>query len=145
MTKEEYLAQYRWLREKLKGEKWMRESMFPGTAEAGQQPGDLGPETSQMAEQLKAKMDAKIRLCYDQLAHLKAEIDDILDSLEPREKELIMFRYLLGWKWNDIAERIHVSRASVFRMHKEILSRLTLPEHPTDAREILAQNGEKRE
>ena len=145
MTLEMYLSQYRclksWLASDRESLKALRAAMGDVRApDMVRNPVQVSPDsdaafvrTLEILERLEEKINREEQL----LCRLNAEILQMIQSLEPQEYQLILQRYLLGLKWEDIMARLYVSRATVFRWHKEILSKLSLPDSPLDIRKEL--------
>ncbi len=56
---------------------------------------------------------------------IQLQIERMIASLPPDERCLMRDRYILGLKWERIAERRHYSERHVKRLHRNILCKLT--------------------
>ena len=54
----------------------------------------------------------------------KVAIKEILNSLEPREKQIIIFRYFKDMTQSQIAEILGISQVQVSRIEKKVLERM---------------------
>ena len=71
-------------------------------------------------EELEEKYNT---LLTDLLAKQRA-IEDIIETLEPREKELIRYRYIDGLPWHEIEIKCSYAQRTVFRIHEKVLEKL---------------------
>lgn len=62
----------------------------------------------------------------------KVMIDDILESLKPREREVILLRYFRGKTQSEIARMIGVSQVQVSRIEKKAIERIRDENKNTD-------------
>ena len=93
---------------------------------------------ARIMDQLEA-LEEKIHWEEELLLRLKAEMLDLIAPLEEDKYSLMMLRYFQGKKWEEIMDILHLSRATVFRFHKEALSGLSLPKNYTNINEETAQ------
>ena len=71
---------------------------------------------------LKTNRDNTINSLLD--AYKKAEkIESFIETLNPREKELIRLKYQSGLFWSEVANAMGYSESHVKRLHKNIFDR----------------------
>ncbi|MBR0514761.1 MAG: hypothetical protein IJK06_11010 [Clostridia bacterium] len=147
MTAESYFSQYRclqsWLESDRQTLKALRASI--GDVHAPEihtdrvqvSPCGSAPyiRTLEILEHLEHKVDLEQQL----LDKLKAQMVTLASSLDPQEQQLLILRYIACQKWEAIIDSLFASRATVFRWHKEIMARITLPEDAIDIRKELSQ------
>lgn len=61
-----------------------------------------------------------------ELAERQTVIEDLIEELEPTERDLIRYRYIDGLRWEAVALRIAYSTPQTFRIHKQALRKLDL-------------------
>lgn len=67
---------------------------------------------------LEKELDARI----DAYALLVLEIEGVIDGVaDPQYRDVLRYRYLNGWNWQRIAERMSFSQDWVWRLHKRAL------------------------
>lgn len=94
-------------------------------------PSSPSPDSDQMA----ALVDRHLRLqeLYTakiaELTEQQLEVEGIIDSLEPREREIFRLRYIRGMQWEDICVRTNYSWRQIYRAHSEALKKLERIKH----------------
>ena len=64
-----------------------------------------------------------------ELTSLKAQIHDVICTvLNLLERETLRYRYIDGKSWQDIANEFNVSKATVYRWHRNALQHAVLPQ-----------------
>ena len=152
MTVEEYLSQYGELKSRFNFDKAFFLSLKAALTDADApeiiddpvqtSPSKDAPYTRDL-EKLYYLRD-KIKLERDLLIRLKAEILELVKPLNPKECTLITMRYIRGAKWDSIIETMKAKRASVFRLHQDLLRRLVLPENAVNIKEELERFDEQQ-
>lgn len=55
-------------------------------------------------------------------SEIRAQIQDCLDSMtDETEKDVLYYRYILGWSWCKIADKIYHDERYTYRIHKRAL------------------------
>ena len=79
------------------------------------------PRTSKALEQLQRELDSRIQT----LAVRTMEAERHIDALENEgQRDVLRYRYLNGWDWRSIAQRMHYSQDWVKHMHTRALEAL---------------------
>ena len=74
---------------------------------------------------LERELDARI----GEYAELVRRIERTIDAVEDeRYRDVLKYRYLNGWSWKKIAERMHFSQDWVWRLHARALKAVRPPE-----------------
>ena len=74
---------------------------------------------------LEKELDARI----DAYAALVREIEGAIDAVEDAQyRDLLRYRYLNGWGWQKIADRMRFSQDWVWRLHARALRQVRVPE-----------------
>ena len=77
------------------------------------------------------EMQGRINREIDLLVDLKNQIEGVIKQLEREEYQMMMiYRYLEGKSFSEIADLLSVSRGSIKRWHKMALAELKMPENP---------------
>ena len=147
MNIQEYLSQYRRLREMIKYDTGTLKVLRLSTANTPAPKIESDPvQTSPSGQAPYVRimeriewLEEKVSLEEQLLNRLRDEIMQMTDILDSREAYLISLRYILCNKWNTAISNLHTSRATAFRWHDEILAKLQLPEHPINIDEELAK------
>jgi DNA-directed RNA polymerase specialized sigma subunit len=72
-------------------------------------------------EELEKKLDV-----------LKAEVIGVIETLENEDyKNVLALRYISGFTWTDICEKLYISRATVHRWHDKAVEILVIPKIET--------------
>lgn len=67
-------------------------------------------------------MESELKADIDRLIHLKREIKLAIDTVENvTYRQLLELRYLCGWSWRRIAEKMHYERTRIWELHREAL------------------------
>jgi DNA-directed RNA polymerase specialized sigma24 family protein len=74
------------------------------------------------------ELEQRYRAQLDKLAAVQAEIEDIIEGLEPTERRLARFRYIDGLTWEDVCEKMNYSWRQTHRIHSRALARLVAAE-----------------
>ena len=73
---------------------------------------------------LKQELDARI----ERYAELVREIEGVIDAVEDAQyRDVLRYRYLNGWTWKRIAERMHFSQDWVWRLHARAMQQVKVP------------------
>ena len=78
---------------------------------------------AQMAA-LERELDARIGAYAELVRQIEATIDAVGDA---QYRDVLKYRYLNGWSWQKIAERMHFSQDWVWRLHARALKALRMP------------------
>ena len=72
------------------------------------------------AEELRGRY----RRCIEELTAAQLEVEKLIETLEPREREIFRLRYIDGAKWEDICVIMSYSWRQVHRTHSAALQKL---------------------
>lgn len=72
------------------------------------------------AEELRGRY----RRCIEELTAAQLEVEKLIETLEPREREIFRLRYIDGAKWEDICVIMSYSWRQVHRAHSAALQKL---------------------
>ena len=73
----------------------------------------------------KIEVEEAIKRKQDRIEIAKVEIMNLVSELENYDYQLILiYRYVNLYGWDEIASNLHISRASMFRYHKQALNEL---------------------
>jgi hypothetical protein len=62
-----------------------------------------------------------------QLPLIKCEIISLIDELEDKEYKMILIHRYIDWlSWNEIQDKLYISRATANRWHNQALAELTM-------------------
>lgn len=93
-------------------------------------PAPGGGESGSPIERPMDKVDElgrKITQAIDELADIRAEIEDVLGQLEDDTlRKLMEYRYIDGMTWEQIAEKMHYSWRHTCRLHGEALAKINM-------------------
>lgn len=82
------------------------------------------PGRSKVASNMDKYIDIEREIAkdVDRLRHKIAITMELIEGTEtPEQKELLELRYLCGYKWEDVARRMHFDRRQSQRIHKRAL------------------------
>ena len=79
------------------------------------------------AEELRGQY----RRCIEELTAAQLEVERLIETLEPREREIFRLRYIDGTKWEDICVIMSYSWRQVHRAHSAALQKLEDAEKET--------------
>lgn len=74
---------------------------------------------------LERELDGKIAAYADLVREIEAAIDAVGDA---QYRDLLKYRYLNGWPWQKVAERMKFSKDWVWHMHRKALRAVRVPE-----------------
>lgn len=81
------------------------------------------------AVEKKTDFEARILKTLDELNARKNQIVLLINEYtEGIENRILTLRYILGWRWEDIAKELHFSKPHVFHMLNNALDKIVLPE-----------------
>lgn len=81
------------------------------------------------AVEKKTDFEARILKTLDELNARKNQIVLLINEYtEGIENRILTLRYILGWRWEDVAEELHFSKPHVFHMLNNALDKIVLPE-----------------
>ena len=75
------------------------------------------------------KLREKYQFTLDELCDRQLQIEELIENLEPLEKELIRYRYIDGMKWKDVFDKLGYSQKQTFRIHNKIIEKLEKMTH----------------
>lgn len=127
-----YLSRYRRLNARIdrlleeKSRWWER--AFKITPTLSQAPGGGGSGSPIERPMDKVdELERKITQAIDELADIRAEIEDVLGQLEDDTlRELMEYRYIDGLTWEQVAEKMHYSWRHTCRLHGEALAKINM-------------------
>lgn len=73
----------------------------------------------------------KYREKCTQLIDAQAEIETMIDNLEPTERRLVRYRYLDGMTWEEVCVAMNYSWRQTHRIHSRLIGRLAGGGHET--------------
>lgn len=75
------------------------------------------------------KLEQDLRSQIDERALIRLEISAAIQSL-PSESErvLLRYRYIMGYRWESIADKMHISWRTTHRLHGEALKHFVIPD-----------------
>lgn len=74
------------------------------------------------------ELEQRYREQLDKLAAGQAEIEDMIEGLEPTERRLARFRYIDGLAWETVCEKMNYSWRQTHRIHSGMLDKLVAAE-----------------
>ena len=74
---------------------------------------------------LERELDERIVAYAEQVRAVEAVIDAVGDA---QYRDLLKYRYLNGWPWKKIAERMRFSKDWVWHLHQKALRAVRVPE-----------------
>lgn len=92
------------------------------TGTPGSTPGDPDRLTGLVAQ--AEELRGRYRRCIEELTAAQLEVERLIETLAPREREIFRLRYIEGAKWEDICVRLSYSWRQVHRAHSAALQRL---------------------
>lgn len=76
----------------------------------------------------KCDLEQEVRALEERLVNLKAEIMLCIESISNEDyKSVLMLHYIENIGWREIAERLYVSEATIFRWHRQGLNEIVVP------------------
>lgn len=70
----------------------------------------------------KIDAEAELKELEEKAAKAKTDIEEVISNLENEDyKRLLIYRYIDWLTWDEIGERMYMSRSTVKRWHKEAL------------------------
>lgn len=94
-------------------------------------------ETSRLAATVASMVDKYDKLQREaeslmlELARVEAAIEDMPNN---RQRELLRLRYLCGWKWERIAQKMQLEVRWVYELHGRALQSIRVPEDVNENR-----------
>ena len=82
-----------------------------------------GSRTERLVER-KAALETRYRAKQTELLRQQADIETAIETLEPVERQLLRYRYLLGLTWEEVSDTMHYSWRQVHNIHARALERL---------------------
>lgn len=79
----------------------------------------------------RAELIDKYREKRTQLIDAQAEIENMIDNLEPTERQLARYRYLDGMTWEKVCVAMNYSWRQTHRIHSRLIGRLAGGSHET--------------
>lgn len=72
-----------------------------------------------------AGIEGDILKLFDEYITAYEKVRELAYKCEPLASVILIRRYILGQKWDDIAQELELTRSYVFRIHKQALLKLT--------------------
>ena len=72
-----------------------------------------------------ADLDAVRRPKAAELAQLRGAIEDAMVSLSPAERRLIRLRYMDGFRWSKVAEKMGYSERQIYRYFETAIEKMS--------------------
>lgn len=86
-------------------------------------------------------LEEKQAAMLEKLLSFKAELTEVIDSLEDKDERLVIhFRYIGNKTWVEIGDKLGWDARTVRRWHNKALAHLVLPETPTIIDKNLQEN-----
>lgn len=70
------------------------------------------------------RLEGKYLDKYNQLLQEREKIEDAIAPLESKERLLIRYRYIYGYSWEVISEKLKYSIDNVYKLHGKILQKI---------------------
>lgn len=89
------------------------------------------PGVSNPVERLTIRhigLEQRYRAQLDGLIAGQAEIEDLIEGLEPTERRLARFRYIDGLSWEKVCDKMNYSWRQTHRIHGRMLDKLVAAE-----------------
>lgn len=124
--KKEYLEQYQNLKRKinrinLQIDEIRLAKMSPSLVLDGMPHGSETSDLSNYAARLDEKIN-ELMETHKKSGELLVEITDSIKAMsDEREKDVLQFRYVMGWTWDTISNRMDYSRQQVIRIHNNAI------------------------
>lgn len=124
--KKEYLEQYQNLKRKinrinLQIDEIRLAKMSPSLVLDGMPHGSETSDLSNYAARLDEKIN-ELMETHKKSGELLVEITDSIKTMsDEREKDVLQFRYVMGWTWDTISNRMDYSRQQVIRIHNNAI------------------------
>ena len=140
MTTKEYLLQvskleYKISRMKLRSEEYERLSHSISSPKYDNEPvsGTRNLEAPFVKWIMKkCDLDREIEALEEKLLNLKAEIMLTIETLDNEDyKNVLVLHYINGMPWEKIANKLYVSRRTVYRWHEQGLKEIVVPSNNT--------------
>ena len=97
----------------------------PATSLANGKTGSLTDRTGNNAVKI-ASMERRLEKAKVQYIRTCAKVYDLIEMIPDRKLRLVLSaRYLLGMKWDDVADFLKWDRSYCFRLHKKALAALS--------------------
>lgn len=77
----------------------------------------------------RAELIDKYREKRTQLIDAQAEIENMIDNLEPTERQLARYRYFDGMTWEEVCVAMNYSWRQTHRIHSRLIGRLAGGDH----------------
>lgn len=103
----------------------------PRTSVLSDMPKGVSSDFDQMSINL-IKLDAlreKYVSVLEDLCDRQLQIEEMIQELEPLERDLIRYRYIDGLRWRDVFEKIGYGQRQTFRIHEKIIEKLEKMAH----------------
>ena len=132
-SKVQYLSRYRdaMRRKRYLSEEVMRlRAEAAGTAKLFSVAPAGSPSQDRVARAVDKIMDAEAALLRQigDAEAVRSEVLAVIDREPPRDREILHRRYLLGQRWERIAEEMHYDVRWVLRCHRRAVERIDIPE-----------------
>ena len=75
--------------------------------------------------ELEKEIDERIAEYAAKVFEIEAVIDAVADQ---QYRDVLRYRYLNGWSWQKIAERMHFSQDWLWHLHARALAQVVVPE-----------------
>lgn len=103
------------------------DKMCPSVIQDGMPHVSGGGDLSGYAARVDALERKILKARYKRIQRFK-EIRDRIERLEDEnEKDVLVYRYIIGMKWEDIAVKMNIGYRHVLRMHRKALENFKMP------------------
>ncbi len=110
MDKKEFLSKYHSLQVKIDKKKSLIEAL----------------KHSSLLSSIILEEEKQLKKLMDESKEIKIEIMKVIENLDDRLQSLLIYRYLNGMTWNEIADKLFISLRTVHRWHDMALSLLEI-------------------
>ena len=74
------------------------------------------------------ELERRYKAQLERLVTGQAEIENLIEGLEPTERRLARFRYIDGLTWEDVCDKMNYSWRQTHRIHSRLLDKLVAAE-----------------
>ena len=96
-------------------------------------PGSPSKDPDKLTDLVAQELRGRYRRCIEELTAAQLEVEKLIETLGPREREIFRLRYIDGAKWEDICVLMSYSWRQVHRAHSAALQKLEKQEEEKNA------------
>lgn len=76
-------------------------------------------------------LEDKIHTEVTKFVSLKEQIREVIDAVTDTDERMVLrYRYVHNMTWEQIGDKLHADRTTVYRWHNNAVRHVTLPENP---------------